>query len=309
MNEPVLTLTDLSAWPRPGTHLAVLGYPIKHSISPPMHNAALTELAKADPQFAAWRYHRFEVPPDELPAALDKLLAAGFRGLNLTVPHKVIAFDKVNTVGSAASPIGAVNTLVNEGGAWSGYNTDGYGLRRSILSELGLMFAGSDVLLLGAGGAARGAAVECLQNSVRSLRIVNRTATSRDALLHQLAPLANGIPIHGIDPAHLPSDLPAGLLVINATSVGLRPADAPPINLAALPRPSAVFDMIYNPAETALLAKARELDIPAANGLGMLVHQGARSLQHWIETVTGQPAPPIPVEVMRRAAEAVLAAP
>lgn len=307
MNEPVLSLSDLTAWPRPGTHLAVLGHPIKHSISPPMHNAALAELAKADPQFADWKYHRFEVHPDELPSALERLLAAGFLGINLTVPHKIIAFNEVSTSESAAL-IGAVNTLVNEDGAWWGHNTDGYGLRLSILNDLGLMLAGADVLLLGAGGAARGAAVECLQRGVRSLRIVNRTAATRDALLAQLAPLAGGIPLSGLAPTDLPGNLPPGLLVINATSAGLKPTDAPPIDLASLPRPRAVFDMIYNPAETTLLAQARALDIPAANGLGMLVHQGARSLQHWIKAATGRADAPIPTDVMRAAAEASLAA-
>jgi len=308
MNEPVLSLSDLTTWPRPGTHLAVLGHPIKHSISPPMHNAALAELAKADPRFADWKYHRFEVHPDELPGALERLLAAGFLGINLTVPHKILAVDLIARIGPAARDVGAVNTLVRDNDTWLGHNTDGHGLARSLLDELGAALAGADVLLLGAGGAARGAAVECLQRGVRSLRIVNRTAATRDALLAQLAPLAGGIPLSGLAPTDLPGNLPTGLLVINATSAGLKPTDAPPIDLASLPRPRAVFDMIYNPAETKLLAQARALDIPAANGLGMLVHQGARSLQHWIEAATGRADAPIPTDVMRAAAEASLAA-
>lgn len=307
MNEPVLTLADLSSWPRPGTHLAVLGHPIKHSISPPMHNAALAELAKGDPQFADWKYHRFEVHPDDLPSALERLLAAGFQGINLTVPHKIIAFDRVAQVDPAARPIGAVNTLVNTPSGWRGHNTDGYGLAQSLNETLAVDLADADVLLLGAGGAARGAAVECLLRAVRSLRIVNRTAATRDALLTRLAPIARNIPLLGIDPLAMPADLPDNLLVINATSAGLKHTDTPPINLAALPRPRAVFDMIYNPAETTLLAQARALGIPAANGLGMLVHQGARSLDYWVEAQTGG-RKRIPVDVMRSAAEAALAA-
>lgn len=307
MNEPVLTLADLADWNRPGTHLAVLGHPIKHSISPPMHNAALAELAKEDEAFAGWKYHRFEVHPDDLPQALEQLFAAGFLGVNLTVPHKIIAFDRVACVSSAALPIGAVNTLVRQPDGWHGHNTDGHGLAASLRKDLEVGLAGSDVLLLGAGGAARGAAVECMQRGVRSLRIANRTATTRDALVAQVRALAPDISVIGVDPADS-SQLPPGLLVINATSAGLKPDDVQPIDLMMMPGPRAVYDMIYNPAETRLLAQARALGIPAANGLGMLVHQGARSLQHWIEAASGRADARVPVDVMRAAAELALAA-
>ncbi|MFH1497305.1 MAG: shikimate dehydrogenase [Verrucomicrobiota bacterium] len=309
MNEPVLTLADLDGWNRSGTHLAVLGHPIKHSISPPMHNAALAELAKTDERFADWKYHRFEVHPDDLPVALERLLAAGFLGVNLTVPHKIIAFDRVAGVSPAARPIGAVNTLVRKPDGWHGHNTDGHGLTASLREDLSTELAGAEVLLLGAGGAARGAAVECMQSGVRSLRILNRTAATRDALIAQVRPLDESIPVSGIAPDDW-SELPPRLVIINATSAGLKPDDVQPVDLMMMAGPRAVFDMIYNPAETRLLAQARALGIPAANGLGMLVHQGARSLQHWIEAVTaaGQPVPRIPVDVMRAAAEAALAA-
>lgn len=100
----MLTLADLTAWSRPGTSLAVLGHPIKHWISPPMHNAALAELARADARFADWQYFRFEIHPDNLTQALDLLHAKKFRGVNLTVPHKIIAFDRVAEVDPAARP-------------------------------------------------------------------------------------------------------------------------------------------------------------------------------------------------------------
>lgn len=308
MNEPVLSLSDLTAWPRPGTHLAVLGHPIKHSISPPMHNAALAELAKADPQFADWKYHRFEVHPVELPSALKKFKEAGFLGLNLTIPHKVIAFELVM---SNQHEIGAVNTLIaDEIVNWYGENTDGYGLETSLSENLNSKLEGSDILLLGAGGAARSAAILALQRKCKTLWICNRTEKTRDDLYDNLLRLAwhQEIQLKAFGPECMHSDLPPGLLVINATSAGLKPADAPPIDLASLPRPRAVFDMIYNPAETKLLAQARALGIPAANGLGMLVHQGARSLQHWIKAATGRADAPIPTDVMRAAAEASLAA-
>ena len=185
---PVLTLADLAAWSRPGTALAVLGHPIKHSLSPRMHNAALAELARTDARFATWQYVRFEIHPDDLPRALDLLHAKKFRGVNLTVPHKIIAFDRVSEIDPAARPVGAVNTLRWTERGWHGFNTDGYGL-------------------------------------------------------------------------------------------------------AALPRPIAVFDMIYNPPQTGLLRAAADRGLPHANGLAMLVHQGAKSLEHWSGIPAGQTAP------------------
>jgi shikimate dehydrogenase len=298
------TLADLEAWSRPGVSLAVLGHPIKHSISPAMHNAALAELARGDSRFANWRYFRFEVPPEELPHALDLLHAKRFRGVNLTVPHKILAFasHRVAEIDPAARPIGAINTLRWRADAWEGFNTDGHGLREALREGLGSTLAGAHVVLLGAGGAARGAAVECLQGQVASLWIANRTRDNLDALLTLLAPLAGEIPVHGFDPRTPPPTLPPRALVINATSAGLKPADPLPVDLGALPSPAAVYDMIYNPPETPLLASARARGLPAANGLSMLVHQGARSLELW----TGVP---VPVGAMRDAARAAMAAP
>ncbi len=285
--DPVLSLADLAAWSRPGTSLAVFGHPIKHSISPPMHNAALAELARGDARFADWKYFRFEIHPDDLPEALRVLHAKRFRGVNLTVPHKIIAFDRVAAVDPAAQPVGAVNTLLWTDAGWRGHNTDGYGLAAAVRETLGRDLAGAHIILLGAGGAARGAAVECLQRGCASLAIANRTRANLDALLAALAPVAGGIPVRGFAPDAIPADLPAGALVINATSAGLKPTDPLPIELAALPRPAAVFDMIYNPPQTELLRAAAALGLPHAHGLAMLVHQGAKALEIW----SGIPAP------------------
>ncbi len=283
---PVLTLADLDPWNFPGTALAVLGHPIKHSISPAMHNAALASLAVADARFADWRYFRFEVHPDDLPRALALFHGKNFHGLNLTVPHKVLAVDHVAAIDPAARPIGAVNTLLHTPAGWRGHNTDGYGLAAAIRETLGLELAGAHVILLGAGGAARGAAVECLQRRCASLTIANRTEANLATLLADLAPLSTGIPLRGFSPTSPSADLPPGALIVNATSAGLRPTDDLPIDLATLPRPAAVFDMIYNPPQTALLARAAALGLPHANGLAMLVHQGAKALEIW----TGVPA-------------------
>lgn len=264
-----------------------------------MHNAALAEMAQHDTRFSTWKYFRFDVPPDDLPAALKRLHDEGFTGLNLTVPHKVLAFGHVSEVDAAAQPIGAVNTLLHTPSGWRGYNTDGYGLAAAIKETLGRELTDSHVILLGAGGAARGAAVECLQRKCASLWIANRTRLNLDALLIDLAPVAGKIPLHGFDPQNPPAEIPPEALVINATSAGLKPADAPPVDLARLPRLSGVYDMIYNPPETTLLAQARSFGLPAANGLSMLIHQGARALEIW----TGGK---VPVDAMRSAATKAL---
>jgi len=299
--DSVLSLRDLESWSRPGTSLAVLGHPIKHSISPAMHNAALSELAQREPRFADWQYVRFEIHPTDLPPALELLHAKRFRGVNLTVPHKIIAFDRVKSVDPAAQPVGAVNTLLWEQDGWRGFNTDGYGLAAAVRESLHLDLAGADILLLGAGGAARGAAVECLQRGCASLWIANRTAENLDALLRTLAPVAGAIPVHGFAPTQLPASLPRGTLVINATSAGLRFSDPLPIDFNQVPKPRAVFDMIYNPPETPLLKIAQAAGVPTANGLSMLVHQGARALEIWTGVPAAQTAP-----TMARAAHVAL---
>ncbi|MSU64672.1 MAG: shikimate dehydrogenase [Opitutus sp.] len=290
-DDPVFTLADLVTWRRPGTSFAVLGHPIKHSISPPMQNAALAELARRDERFAGWRYFRFEIHPDDLPRALELLHTKKFLGINLTVPHKIIAFDRVAELDPAARPLGAVNTLRWTTRGWHGFNTDGYGLAMAARETLGRDLAGTPVLLLGAGGAARGAGVECLQRGCASLWIANRTRENLDHLLEVLAPVAGAIPVHGFAPNHPPADLPAGSLVINATSAGLHADDPLPIELGVLPRPAAVFDMIYNPPQTPLLRAAATLGLPHANGLTMLVHQGAKALEIWSGIAADQTAP------------------
>lgn len=296
--DPIHTLADLDTWSFTGTALAVLGHPIKHSISPPMHNAALARMAQTDSRFLTWKYFRFEVAPDDLPTALDKLHARGFLGLNLTVPHKIIAFDRVAAVDPAARPIGAVNTLRRTSAGWHGYNTDGYGLATAIHEDLGRALADTHVLLLGAGGAARGAAVECIQRGCASLTILNRTPKALNELVAQISTLNTRVPIRGIALEEL-TTVPVGVLVINATSAGLKADDPLPVNLTALVKPIGVYDMIYNPPETPLLAQARALGLPSANGLSMLVHQGVRALEIWSETS-------VPVDAMRTAVHSAI---
>jgi shikimate dehydrogenase len=298
----VHTLGHLASWPSSAPALAVLGHPIKHSLSPAMHNAALAELTRHEKKFQDWKYFRFDIPPAQLAEALPRFHAAGFHGLNLTVPHKILALDLVQEIDPAARRIGAVNTLLRTATGWRGYNTDGHGLACALQQELQVALAGTPVILLGAGGAARGAAVECLAQKCAALWIANRTRANLDSLLDLLRPLAGPIPLHGFAPDNLPAEALAeeGAVLINATASGLKTDDPAPIDLRRLPRGLRVFDMIYNPPQTPLLRQAAALGLKNANGLAMLVHQGARSLEIW----TGRPAP---VAVMQSAAQQALA--
>ncbi len=298
--ESIFTLADLATWSLPGPALAVVGHPIVHSLSPVIHNAALAELARTEPRFRDWRYHKFDIAPGDLPKALKEFHRLNFRGLNLTVPHKSLVVDHLTKSDSFVRAAGAANTLTFFEDGWHGANTDGYGLTTALHQALSVALAGAHVILLGAGGAARGAAVECLRARCASLWIGNRTAASLATLLSELQPLAGATDLHGFDLAHPPAGLPIGALVINATSLGLAPTDLAPLDLKKIPAPAGVFDMIYRPPQTALLRQAAELGLPHANGLSMLVHQGARSLEIW----TGATAP---VAVMQAAAQSALA--
>lgn len=297
--ESINTLADLDTWSFPGPALAVIGRPVAHSLSPVIHHAALAELAKTQHQFAGWRYFKFDIAPAELPRALGLFHRNRFHGLNLTVPHKSLAVDHLVGSDAFVRAAGAANTLVWQEDGWRGANTDGHGLATALREELGVELAGAHIILLGAGGAARGAAVECLRARCAALWIGNRTAVTLTMLLNELAPLAGSTKLHGFDLARPPTDLPANATVINATSLGLGAADPPPIDLRKIPAPARVYDMIYRPPQTALLRQAAALGLPHANGLSMLIHQGARSLELW----TGAS---VPVPVMQAAALAAL---
>lgn len=297
--ESIHTLADLAAWSFPGTALAVIGQPVAHSLSPAIHNAALAELAKTQPKFSAWRYFKFDIAPAELPRALQLFHEQGFQGLNLTVPHKSLAVEHLASSDAFVRAARAANTLSHTEDGWRGANTDGYGLTTALKEQLGVSLAGASVILLGAGGASRGAAVECLRSKCGALWIGNRTQATLATLLDELRPLAGETAVRGFDLASPPPGLPAGAIVINATSLGLKASDPAPVDLAKISRPAAVYDMIYRPPQTALLRQAAGLGLPNANGLSMLIHQGARSLEIW----TGAT---VPVGVMQSAAHAAL---
>jgi shikimate dehydrogenase len=265
---------------------AVYGSPIAHSASPAMHNAAFAALG------LNWRYLAFEVDPKNLRAAIDGARAMNFAGLNLTVPHKLLAVDMVDALDDSAKKWGAVNTILfNQKGA-TGFNTDAGAIATSLREDLKLELRGAKVLLLGAGGAGRTAALKLASENVAELFLVNRTQSKAEEIAREIkkqfpsVKTAVGYPKAGVD------------LLLNATSLGLKADDAPPLDEKqfSLKQTRAVYDMIYRPAETRLLAAAKKSGCKTANGLGMLLHQGAQAFEIW----TGRAGPR---DVMRRALE------
>ena len=249
-----------------------------------------------------WRYLAFEVLPENLAAAIAGAQAMRFIGLNLTIPHKLLAVKMVDVLHESARHWGAVNTIRFEGAddteEWKalsefenaparirshGFNTDADAIARAISEDLGLKLKGSRVVILGAGGAGRAAALKLAAERVADLHIVNRTISKAEALAAEVHQQYPKISVH--------AGYPKGRvdLVVNATSLGLNPADALPIDEAQLPLPQVanVFDMIYRPMETALLTSAKAAGCQTVNGLSMLLYQGAAALEIW----TGRKAP------------------
>ena len=300
--EKTYTLDDLDRWDRSSPSLAVLGFPVRHSISPAMHNAAIERLNEPSRRFDGWKYFRFETRPEDLVAALPKFYEKGFFGLNLTVPHKEVVLPALDRIAPEAKEIGAVNTLKRAGHGYEGFNTDGYGLEQGIRLELNRAFEDSHTYILGAGGAGRAAAVQALRSSCRSLTLVNRNQERLANLLSVIAPIARerSIPISGHAPGDSELEFASGALVINATSLGLKPDDALPVPERLLNGDLTLYDMIYNPTRTKLMSAVSNAGGTVANGLSMLVHQGVRALEIWTDT-------PIEATVMDSAARDALA--
>jgi len=272
----------------PRAHAAVFGDPVAHSLSPAMHQAAYRAMG------LPWRYLKIRVPRGDLAAALRMADAARLRGVNLTIPLKEAALPLMDRLTPAARRAGAVNTVTFGDGGVEGHSTDGEGFIRSLADAWRWQPRGARVVLLGAGGAARSVAFALAAAGARRLVIMNRTSARAQELAARLR--AAGEPGTAATPADAAAwrTLLAGTdLLVNATSLGLH-GEPSPVPAAALPRALRVADLIYNPPSTALLRVARARGCRIVNGEGMLVHQGALSLERW----SGGRAP---AEVMRRA--------
>lgn len=285
-----------------------------------------------------WRYLAFEVHPNDLPAAIAGAKAMKFLGLNLTVPHKLLALKMCDVLDESARVWGAVNTIRfetrNANGQWvplnevpadqvgpvrsHGFNTDADAIVRSINEDLGLNLRGASVLVLGAGGAGRAAALRLAAEGVANLFLLNRTEEKAGQIAVEISSRFPGVRIHvTVQNPNREAELANSLrrhnaainvfhgyprekvdLVLNATSLGLKANDPLPLDINWLRsnKPHFVYDMIYRPAETNLLHEAKSLGCKTANGIGMLLYQGAKALELW----SGKPAP---IVEMRRALE------
>ncbi|WP_379160112.1 shikimate dehydrogenase [Paenibacillus sp. sgz5001063] len=265
--------------------LGVMGDPIAHSKSPVMHGAALKALG------ISGAYVPLHIVPGQLGEAIQAVRTLGFRGVNVTIPHKVAVMEYMDRLDDSALAVGAVNTVVNDDGVLTGYNTDGIGYVRSLKAEAAPELSGTRILVIGAGGAARGIVAALLKEHPQEVIIANRTEDKAKQLAaaFQAKGTVSGIAMHET-PVHI-----AGMdIVINTTSVGMYPhMDATPIDPALLHEGMIVSDLIYNPLHTKLLTEGQKRGCIIHGGLGMFVYQGAYALEYW----TGQHAP---IDIMRQ---------
>ncbi len=280
---------------RPDTEtklVGVIGWPIEHSLSPAMQNAALREMG------LNWTYLAFAVEPERVGEAMAGVRGLGLVGLNVTIPHKSAVIEHLDEVDEAVQALGVANTIVRrDDGSLMGHNTDGPGFLRS-LAEHGHDVTGSAVTIIGAGGSARSVACACASDGAANLSVVNRTVERARDLVELVRTTTDLSDVQAID-LNAPEAREAvrqADVIVDCTSVGMYPNhEVDPVIPAEWLRPGQVVaDLTYNPIDTVLLQAARDAGAETVDGAGMLVHQGAISLQYW----SGQQPP---VETMRSA--------
>jgi shikimate dehydrogenase len=270
---------------------ALIGDPVEHTMSPVMHNAAFNKLG------LDYLYIPFRVKPEQLPQAVAGLWALNVRGFNVTIPHKVSVIPWLDSLDPLAEKIGAVNTVVNDGGALKGYNTDAEGFLRA-LRGCGVAPRDKNVVILGAGGASRAISFVLAEEGAR-LTILNRRleldwAENIARLIKK--ELDIDVNVGELTLRTLALTLEKTDILVNATSVGMSPASKKsPVPAGLLKHRLVVFDVVYNPIETRLIKEAKAAGAKVIGGVAMLAWQGALAFEKW----TGRPAP---IDVMRREA-------
>jgi shikimate dehydrogenase len=255
----------------------IIGYPVEHSFSPRMHNAAFSEL-KMDA-----RYLAFPVKPEQVQQALEGIRVLNISGINVTVPHKSSVIPYLDEVTPLAQKLGAVNTILNVDGRLSGTNTDISGFIRS-LGALKFSPKNKHVAVLGAGGSARAVLAGLAAAGASRILIHNRTAGRVESVVTEFS---HNFPETKLIAVSLQTVQDSNLdLLVNTTTVGME-SDESPLDLSQCVKIEHVLDLIYSPAKTRLLRQAEELGIPAVNGSGMLLYQGCDAFTFW----TGKPAP------------------
>ena len=298
------TLADLEHWSDvtrdidPPVRLGVLGDPVAHSLSPQMQNAAL---GACDIHM---QYARFHIRANELRSALLFLRRLHFIGVNLTVPHKIAAFTQIDDADESATRAGAVNTIRVRDEKLIGSNTDAEGFLRAIRTEFSIDLRDLRVMIIGAGGGTgRAIAWQCALENCERLVLVNRTLEKANALAEQLRPFFSGPRVLGSTArieavawheSAMRMQLADIDLIVNATPLGMNPSDPAPVPARLLAPHQIVFDCVYGSSKTALLRAAEEVGARGANGLSMLLYQGALSFSIWFNREA-------PIEAMRAA--------
>lgn len=270
--------------------LSVIGYPIAHSLSPVMHNAAIAALG------VDYVYVPFAVKPEELAVAVEGLRAIGVQGFNVTIPHKQAIMPLLAHVSELAQAVGAVNTVWWTEDGWSGTNTDVEGFVAP-LRAVSQDWSQSNAVVLGNGGAARAVVAGCAQLGFAQVQVIGRNAEKLQDFAHSWinSPISVHLTTHPW--AELPNLLPQAHLIVNTTPIGMAPhADASPLSPADLHHltPDAIaYDLIYTPRPTKFLQAAKAQGTMTIDGLEMLVQQGVVGLKLWLQQA-------VPVDVMRQ---------
>ncbi|MER3446639.1 MAG: shikimate dehydrogenase [Candidatus Dadabacteria bacterium] len=269
---------------------AIFGHPVSHSLSPRMHNAAFRAL------HLDCVYVPFDVQPRDFETAARAIRAMGISGVNITIPHKESIIFFLDEISPEASLTGAVNTVKNDEGKLIGYNTDVGGFLRSVKEDLGFYPRGSRVAVIGAGGAARAVISALCMNEASEIYLINRTFDKAKRLATEFKRNFKDTQIYALsldDKEELEKSLGSVCLLVNATSAGMKGIDSVEIPLEILSQGAAVYDLVYDPRETNLVKRMREMGRRASGGLSMLLYQGVESFNIW----TGMEAP---IEVMRK---------
>ncbi|HUV75331.1 MAG TPA: shikimate dehydrogenase [Dehalococcoidales bacterium] len=266
----------------------VIGDPVEHTMSPVMHNAAFKKLGMD------YRYLPFRVSKEELGRTIADMRALNIRGLNVTIPHKVAVIPFLDKLDPLAEEIDAVNTIVNDDGVLTGYNTDATGFLQALLDN-GVEPEGKRVVILGAGGASRAISFILAEKGAR-LVILNRRLNRAKELARSVSRSSKDIAALKLDEANLAKAMEGAEVLVNATSVGMSPGTGETPLPARLLKPGlVVFDIVYNPVRTRLLREAEAAGARTIGGLDMLVWQGAMAFEKW----TGRKAP---LELMKKEA-------
>ncbi|UQZ86937.1 Quinate/shikimate dehydrogenase [Paenibacillus konkukensis] len=266
----------------------VFGDPIRHSKSPIMLNRAFEE-AGINAAYAA-----FHILPGQLKDAVAGIRALQFRGVNVTIPHKVEVMDYMDEIDEGARVIGAVNTIVNDNGKLTGYNTDGIGYVRSLKEETGIELSGKKVLILGAGGAARGVGYALAKEGAKHIYIANRNPEKAVVLAASLSEFTGTTGLSSEQAGEAAGEVS---LIVNITPAGMHPnVDSVPMDASLIRSGVVVSDTVYNPLVTRFLREAEARGARIHPGLGMFIYQGAYAFEYW----TGVPAP---IAAMRRVVE------